>query len=279
MNILITCLRVLTFVLSSFLALHANAAALDLHLGEVRTALGDEAVDITVMEPHMKCGSTSCRVTYVGIPLQKLMQHYFPDEWNDFRGVILFSAIDGYLAAVDADKVRSHDACLTYGRADEAPFTVDNVQQNEQNIPLGPFYLVWDNLKDPELQRQGAYGWPYQVERIALVSSADFERLLPADASPAARKGFEDWKTYCMNCHHIDNIGGTKNPADLRDLLHGKTRDVLRAWITAPGSLRPGTPMPPLNVNLDAPERRQVTERILDYLESLQRDAADSTHP
>ena len=272
-------LRVLAASMCGFLSLQANAAVLDLSLNAVRAALGDEAVEVTVLEPHMKCGSADCTIPYVGIPLQKLLQHYFPDIWGDFNGLILFSASDGYLATIKAGKVRKHDAYLTYGRADAAPFTVDNVQQNEQNIPLEPFYLVWDNLKAPELQKEGAYGWPYQVVRISLVPSTDFERLLPADASPAVQEGFEYWKTYCMNCHHIDNIGGTKNPTDLRYLLKDKNREVLRAWITCPDSLRPGTTMPPLNVDLDDRERHQVTERILDFLETLQHDVPEPLHP
>ena len=275
-NVLVNCLRGLAAGLFVLLALHANAVAVELGLDEVRAALGDEVREITVKEPHMKCGRDGCTVTYVGIPLEKLMQHYFPDTWKGFNGVIHFSARDGYLAAVDTNKVRDHDAYLTFSRADGKPFIIDNVRQNEQNVPLGPFYLVWGNLKDPELQKQGAYGWPYQVVEMELLPSTVYDRLLPADASPAVREGFEDWKTYCMACHQIDGIGGMKNPVDLRYLLRGKSREVLRAWISCPDSLRPGTTMPPLNVNLDSRERRQVTERILDYLESLQQNLPDS---
>jgi len=73
-----------------------------------------------------------------------------------------------------------------------------------------------------------------------------------------------------MGCHQIDGVGGRKNPIDLRELVKGKSRDELHAWISSPGSLRPGTTMPPLNVHLDKQERIQVIERIIDYLDTLQ---------
>jgi cytochrome c2 len=119
------------------------------------------------------------------------------------------------------------------------------------------------------LRKQGAYGWPYQVVSIELLPASAYDKLLPADATPAARAGFEDWKTYCMNCHRIDDVGGMKYPVDMRQLVNGKSRDELRAWINSPASLRPGTSMPPLNVYLDKQERSLVIERIVDYLESL----------
>lgn len=247
----------------------AHAAGLDLQLDQVKKDLGPEAVEITVMEPHMKCGDVDCTITYVGIPLGRLMQYYFPDVWDGFTGFIHFSASDGYLASVNADKARKHDAFLVFERADGRPFVIDNERQNEKNLPLGPFYLVWDNLRNPELQKQGAYGWPYQVVRIELLPTSAYDKLLSVTASPAVREGFEDWKSYCMSCHHIDGVGGMKCPADLRQLVHGKSREDLRAWISAPASVRAGTNMPPLNVNLDRQERSQVIERIIDYLETL----------
>ncbi len=261
------------------LTVHAQAAGLELRLDQVKKDLGTEAVEITVLEPHMKCGEADCTVTYVGIPLGKVMQFYFPDTWDGFSGVIQFYASDGYLASVNAGKAHKQAAFLTYKRADGKPFIIDNERQNEKDLPLGPFYLVWDNLGDPDLRKQGAYGWPYQVVRIELLPASVYDRLLPEDASPAAREGFEDWKTYCMGCHQIDGVGGRKNPADLRELLKGKSREELRAWISCPGSLRPKTTMPPLNVNLDKQERDLVIERIMDYLDTLKNLPQNQGHP
>jgi len=217
----------------------------------------------------MKCAAADCTVTYVGIPLVKLLRYYFADAWEGFNGFIHFYASDGYLASVNASKARRQDAYLAFERADGKPFMIDNERQNEKDLSLGPFYLVWDNPHNEDLQKQGAYGWPYQVVSIALLPASAYDTLLPADATPAVRAGFEDWKTYCMNCHRIDGVGGMKYPVDLRQLVKRKSRDELRAWINSPGSLRPGTSMPPLNVYLGKREREQVIERIIDYLETL----------
>jgi len=145
-NILEYYLRVLTAGLLMLQAVSANAAMRELHVDQVRKDLGAEAVRISVIEPHMQCGEADCKVTYVGIPLGKVMQYYFPDTWEGFNGIIHFYASDGYLAAIDTNRVRKQDAYLTFERADGRPFVVDNQQQNEKNLPLGPFYLVWDNL-------------------------------------------------------------------------------------------------------------------------------------
>jgi mono/diheme cytochrome c family protein len=250
-------------------AIQVQAAELGLNLDQINRDLGSGIVEITVLEPHMKCGKADCLVTYVGVPLGKLMQFYFPDTWSDFNGFIHFFTSDGYLSSVGAEKVRKQDAYLTFARADGKSFRIDNNQQNEKDLPLGPFYLVWDNLRDRELQKRGSYGWPYQVERIALLPGSVYDSLLPGNASPAAREGFAAWKTYCMGCHQIDGIGGMKYPVNLRELVKGKSRDELRAWISCPGSVRPETNMPPLNTRLGKQERSQVIERIIDYLETL----------
>jgi mono/diheme cytochrome c family protein len=268
-NVLMNILRILLGGLVLLLTVHAHATGLELRLDQVRKDIGSKAVKIKVMEPHMKCGEVNCTVTYVGIPLVKLMQYYFPGTWEGFNGFIHFYASDGYLASVNANKARKQDAYLTFERADGKPFIIDNETQNEKGLPLGPFYLVWDNLRNKDLQKLGAYGWPYQVVRIELLPASAYDKLLPADTTTAARAGFEDWKTYCMDCHQIDGVGGMKYPVDLRQLVKGKTRDELRAWISTPSSLRPGTTMPPLNVYLGDQERSQVIERIIDYLETL----------
>jgi mono/diheme cytochrome c family protein len=268
-NVLMNILRILIGGVVLLLTVHAHATGLELRLDQVRKDIGSNAVKIKVMEPHMKCGEVNCTVTYVGIPLVKLMQYYFPGTWEGFNGFIHFYASDGYLASVNANKARKQDAYLTFERADGKPFIIDNERQNERDLPLGPFYLVWDNLRNEDLQKQGAYGWPYKVVSIELLPASAYDKLLSADATPAARAGFDDWKTYCMNCHRIDGVGGMKNPVNLRQLVNGKSRDELRAWINSPGSIRPGTTMPPLNVHLGKQERSQVIERIIDYLESL----------
>ena len=250
------------------LAASVQAAPLELKPGQVENDLGGSIQDITVIEPHEKCGEHECLVAYRGIALRTLLEHYYPKEWPDFDGEIQLFALDGYLGVVKASKARTKDAYLTFARADGKPFRIDNYRQNEHDVALGPFYLVWDNRHDPELQKLGGYGWPYQVNRIQLVSDAMYARLIPPGASASVLKGFADFRTYCLNCHNYKDVGGRKVETDMKQLVTGKSREILRAWINDPGKVRPTT-MPPLNTNLDARERARVIEQIIDYLEAI----------
>lgn len=253
-------------ILFMLLASHVHAAPMELSPEQVRKDLGSAIREISVIEPHEQCGETSYIVTYVGIPLRILIEYYYPGEWTGFSGDIHLIARDGYLGIVEAGKMREKDAYLVFARADAKPFLVDNNQQGERDVPLGPFYLVWDNIGDPDLQKMCSYGWPYQVDRIQLVSDSIYAGLIPPGASPSAQAGFAAFKTYCLGCHHINGVGGRKVGAEMKLLVNGKTREDLRAWISDPQKVRPATTMPPLNRGLDNKERQRVIDRIIEFL-------------
>jgi mono/diheme cytochrome c family protein len=236
---------------------------------QIKKDLGASIRDITVIEPHEQCMERECLVGYRGIPLRTLLEYYYPKEWAGFDGDILLSTLDGYLGIVEASKARNMDAYLVFGRADGKPFRVDSYRQNQSDVPLCPFYLVWDNQNDAELLQEGGYGWPYQVYQIELVSGAIYSRLIPPGASASAQKGFVAFKTYCLNCHNIQGIGGRKVQADMKQLVTGKTRNELQSWIDNPGKIRYGTTMPPFNDKLQGEERSQLIDQIVDYLEML----------
>lgn len=246
------------------LAAQANAAAMELRLDQVIRDLGSEVVEITVIEPH--CSGSNCKIIYVGIPFRKLIEYYYTDAWKEFKGEVHLLARDGYLEVVDTEKVRKQDGYLTFARADGEPFIVNNNQQNERDVPLGPFYLVWDNVKHAQLLKEGAYGWPYQVTQIQLMQMPVYQNLVSSDASPAIRDGFKAYKTYCLSCHNIQGIGGKKVTADMRALLKGKSKSDLRAWISDPQSVRPETTMPALNTKLSKDERTRVMDQIINFL-------------
>ena len=250
------------------LAASVQAAPLVLKPEQVENDPGFAVRDITVIEPHEQCGERECLVTYRGIPLRTLLERYYPKEWPGFDGEIQLFALDGYLGVVEARKARTKDAYLVFARADGKPFQIDNYRQNEHDVALGPFYLVWDNRNDPALQKLGAYGWPYQVDRIQLVPDASYVRLIPPGASASVQAGFAAFRTYCLNCHNLQGVGGRKVETDMKRLVAGKSREELRAWINDPGKVRPTT-MPPLNTKLDDKERARVIEQIVDYLEVL----------
>jgi len=77
-------------------------------------------------------------------------------EWEAKTKTIEFRALDGYVSRVDVTRLANGKAYMAFARADRSPFTVNNLAQNEKNVPLGPYYLIWDNRADPELLLEGA---------------------------------------------------------------------------------------------------------------------------
>ena len=201
-------LRYVTIFLVLFGA-RVYAEPLGLSVTEISRDLAAETVAIKVIELHEADEHKTNTVTYTGIPLETLLQYLYPKTWKTFDGEIYFYALDGYLSIVNAQTAREGEAYMVFARADGQPFTVDVKSQQENDVPLAPFYLVWDNLKDPDLLRSNSYAWPYQVFRMELVSDTLLQQsLLPANATPEVQAGFEAYKKNCLNCHTINGFGG-----------------------------------------------------------------------
>lgn len=259
------------FILPAFLALAAfgKAEAVDLPPpADLGAKSGVRSQKITVVEPHESTLERHKLVDYTALPLDSLLNGWFGDRWKADDAEIAFFARDGYRSVVSGAKLQKYRAFLAYARSDGAAFAVDNPSQNERKIPLGPYYLVWDNLSFPELQLQGAYGWPYQIIAIEWRSKTEDQALRPQSPSKSLAQGFEETKTYCLTCHSIRGIGGKKYPVDLLQAVCG-WQDALKGWIESPGRIKPGTTMPPLARQLPDEERRQISERIVGYLNAM----------
>ncbi|MGR8952579.1 MAG: cytochrome c family protein [Gammaproteobacteria bacterium] len=260
------------FILPAFLALAAfgKAAAVELPPpADLVAHYGVQSQKVTVVEPHESTTERRKRVDYTALPLDSLLTAWFGDRWNAEDAEIVFFAKDGYRSVVDGPKLKKFRAFLAYARTDGAAFVVDNLGQHERNIRLGPYYLIWDNLSFPELQRQGAYGWPYQVIAIEWRSKTEDEALRPQTQSKRLAQGFEETKAYCLTCHNIRGIGGKKYPVDLLQAVCGWQDADLKGWIESPSRIKPGTTMPPLARQLPDEERRQISERIVGYLNAM----------
>ncbi len=166
---------------------------------------------VEVVEPHSSTPERQVRITYVGVPVAVLLTRWFGDAWKAPGVEVEFLALDGYRSTVPASKLSSLPAFLATARADGAPFELNNWEQKER-VPLGPYYLIWDNLKVPELQRQGSSGWPYQVARIRLRQAGDDATLRPPEADAETLLGQADTAANCLTCHHLRGIGGEKYP-------------------------------------------------------------------
>ncbi|WP_235281876.1 c-type cytochrome [Methyloterricola oryzae] len=255
------------FAALCLIASTGQAVALDLPVPEkLERQYALKARTVEVVEPHTSTPDDPLRVRYRALPADELLGRWFGEGWKAQDAAVVFFARDGYRSVIPASRFARHRAYLAFGREDGAAFAVDNRQQHEQGIALGPYYLIWDNLGSEDLLRQGAYGWPYQVTRVELQSAADERRLLPSDASPEVLQGFEASQEYCLTCHHIRGMGGAKVGEDLAQAACRWKPEDLKAWMIEPARWRPGTAMPPLNPRLSESERSLASERIAAFL-------------
>ena len=237
----------------------------------VRTlTLGDlgsiaAAVSLKVFEVHEKKERT-----YKAYPARPLFDYIFGKGWEKAEEIV-FTSVDGYQPSIPVAKFLAHDAYFAFAHADDAPFTLINVLQNDELVQLGPLYLVWDNLQSKTLLADGASGMPYQVMGVELTAFATrFPNLSPsAKASPQAQRGFLYFRKHCLACHTINGEGGGKAPelnypASVVEYLKP---EYLTRWIENPASVRYNTVMPPLAKEI--PNRAQVTEEIIAYLKAM----------
>ena len=235
---------------------------------ELQRQLGTPGRTVPVYEPHLSVGDEHVVVDYVGYRAVEVMALLFGDDWQGAARTVEFRALDGYVSRIDVGRLLEESAWLVFAREDGAPFTVDNVQQNERGVPLGPWYLVWDNVSSPALLEEGAHNWPYQVTEIRLVTLSD-EALLPAGLDARFHEGAELVRTHCLSCHEVNGLGGAKFEGNLAGIVkdYGEAR-FLRLVLT-PASGRPGATMPALPDRLSDRERRRIARSMFDYLEAV----------
>lgn len=252
---------------AGLLALTLPIQAVELPMPEKLSAdIGAPEQALEVIEPHESSPGHETRVKYRGYAMVPILNRLFGERWKSADTEVVFFGQDGYRSGIAADRFRAGTAWLAFARADDTPFTVANPRQHKSSMVLGPYYLVWDNLRDPMARAEAEYGWPYQVVKIELATPADYAAAQPLDAEPAVAEGFGYVKKYCLGCHRIAGIGGKKLPGDLRELSRTLKDEDLKTWITEPGNMRPYTTMPPVNIMLPEVERNHIADRIVRYL-------------
>jgi hypothetical protein len=97
----------------------------------------------------------------VGVPLHLALDSFLGPSWRDLDG-ILFTSRDGYKIDIPIAKILRYRPLLAYKYLEGRAFTA--IKDN-QITELGPYFLVWDNLRFPDL-RFNDKAWPYQVVRL-----------------------------------------------------------------------------------------------------------------
>lgn len=230
--------------------------------------MGDRGAVREVVEPHLSTRDQAVRLRYRGWPAEQVLDRLLGTAWRQPGVEVEFRALDGYVSRVPAERFMRYRAYLVHERVGHPSFSVDNRGQNEKNVPLGPYYLIWDNVRAPELLPEGGNYWPYQVSQI-LVSTARTEALLPGDLAGRHGEAAALTQKHCLACHQINGYGGNKWPGNLASLA-GKLSDTdFLRWVLNPSDLKPGTTMPGLPDGLPEPERQAIAKRVLDYLRAV----------
>lgn len=220
--------------------------------------------------------------SYKAIPFAALLTKVYGERWTRAEE-ILFTCADGYQPSVPVAKVRDFPGYLAFARNDQAAFSLVNQLEAGKKVDLGPYYLVWDNLKHPELKDEGANDQPYQVVAVDLIQFADrFPALAPKrDASDAARRGFLAFRRNCLSCHTINGDGGARAGLELNypvSVSEYWQEKYLAQWLDRPQSLRFSATMPP--VNLQAKDRTTLIGDLIAYLKAMaQNKVAPSKAP
>ena len=241
---------------------------------EMRQSLSHEALrkvvppeTITVWDPHERRDAT-----YVGFRVVPLFDAATDRTWRRVEDVV-FTCVDGYQAVIPSQRFTRFDAFLVFERQGNPDFTMVNTLQGNENVALGPYYLVWDDRTTEELGAEGAHGWPYQVTTISFLDAAErFPRIAPPEGSPPpVKRGFLAYRENCLPCHAVNGDGGSKS-IDLvlpySPVEYWRER-WLERWILNPSELRPGTTMPGLSVQDEEGER--IASDIVAYLEAMVR--------
>ena len=235
---------------------------------ELRAEIAAPVVHASVYEPHLSTGGRRVVVEYVGFPAVDVLAHVFGEGWSDLGTTVEFRALDGYVSRIDVGRFLTESAFLVFAKTDGSSFTIDNLLQNESDIPLGPYYLVWDNVANPSLLAEGGRNWPYQVTDINLVTLSD-AMLVPEGLDERLHAGAELAKEYCLSCHQVNGFGGNKFPGNLAEIVRGFPREDFVQLVLQPSSVRSDATMPALARTLPEAERRHMAGVLFDYLSAV----------
>lgn len=242
----------------------ASAAPLP-SIDDLKSQIGSDPIVIRVFEPHLSAGENHIEVEYIGYPAESVLSLVLGQDWRAQGDAIEFRALDGYVSRIETAKFEHGNAFVVFSREDRTNFIVDNIAQNQENVPLGPYYLVWDNVSNPDLLAEGAGNWPYQVSNV-LPSTVSDDALLPEGLKARYRRGAALAKVHCLNCHRINGIGGDKFDGDLAAITKSLARAYFVGWILDPSSIRSSTTVPALPAQMGEAEGVQTATALYDYL-------------
>jgi mono/diheme cytochrome c family protein len=210
-------------------------------------------------------------VSFRALRFDRVLDAVYGAEWRGAEE-LLFTCRDGYQPTVPVARVVAHQAWLAFEREGTPTFSIRKLESGRrQDVPLAPFYLIWENIADTQVRSEGDWGWPYQLIGVELIRSRDrFPHMAPsASAPPQVQEGFAAFRIHCSRCHTVNGDGGQIGPELNRGPGAAGRRDAawLRDWIDDPSRIAPATRMERLNPAL--PDRDAVIASIIAYLQAI----------
>jgi len=261
-------LAAIVWLLSAILAIEPAVAADMPDPATLEQALKEPVQIIEVVEPHLSTAEHQTMVAYRGWPADAVLNYLLGPDWRKPGLDVEFRALDGYVSRIPVERFSEYPAYMVFESPDLPGFTIDNPQQNEKDVPLGPYYLVWDNVGHPDLLTDGATYWPYQVSEVR-VSDTGLAALLPGDMAKRYAEDATLTRKYCLSCHRINGYGGDKWPIDLAERVKEMTADHFDRWVLTPNAVKPGTTMPPLAERMPVAERETLARQLYGYLRAV----------
>jgi mono/diheme cytochrome c family protein len=224
---------------------------------------------LRVMDPYEKT-----EIEFEGYSLTDVMDRVYGDQWQKLGTThqLRMKCLDGYQLSVPLSRILEHRALLAIRRTAQPEFKILKKDVAPEKLTdLSPGYLVWENIKDLAIRAEGDYGWPFQwtEAKIEVLGAGDSIPLPNKGASPAAFRGFSNFKVHCLKCHSLGGVGGKVGPElhSPRNVTRYWRAELLPEWLLNPASFRIPNGMPPLAP--DHPDRALIAREVVEYLKSI----------
>jgi cytochrome c2 len=222
------------------------------------------ATPLTVENP-----TTSQAVTYQGAALSALLSQVYGDRWRS-AGLVKFETRDGYQPVVPVAVINQHAGLMAYADAGQDRLQVIG-DGHGGTVDPGPYYLVWENIKDSGAKKDPWLQWPWQLAKVELTS---MEREYPQTAPPlgaseAVMRGFNGFLSRCAKCHQINGEGGAIGP-ELNypvNVTEYWQNDWLPKFIAHPQAIRHNSKM--VGYKSSSPDPSAEIDDIVAYLRAM----------
>lgn len=213
--------------------------------------------------------SSSRSASYQGVSLPELLTYVYGERWKK-AGLVKLETSDGYQPVIPVEVISKHQGLIAF--ADAGANQLQAIADGHGSmVDPGPYYLVWENLKDTSAKQDPWLQWPWQLVKIELTRmDREYPHTAPPEGSTdQVMRGFNGFLSHCSKCHQINGEGGNVGP-ELNypvNVTEYWREDWLPKFIANPQSIRHNSKMVPYG-NGSAGQQSEI-EAILSYLKAM----------